>query len=171
MLPSTKNLSKIGLTLVELLITIGIVSTLSLVSVRLLWDSLSVRSTQYATQYSSDDFRLALKTMTKAIQEAETLNVPDSLTLETTGTSCYTFRYNATLKSLEQAIDSSASCAPPSSGFIQMTQDEIKIDTFQFSPVGERAHTVKIDIVGKYKDSTVSHPFKFNTTVTSRVTL
>src|SRR3990167_2762375 len=72
MLPSTKVTTK-GFTLVELLITIGILSILSMLSVRLLWDTLSIRSKQYAIEYSSDDFRLAISGMTNAIQSATTI--------------------------------------------------------------------------------------------------
>ncbi|OGK61355.1 hypothetical protein A3G65_01305 [Candidatus Roizmanbacteria bacterium RIFCSPLOWO2_12_FULL_37_7b] len=170
MLRNTKSSQK-GFTLVELLIAAGILSILSIVSVRLLWDTLSIRSTQYAIEYSSDDFRKAISTMTLAIQSATTITIPDSATLEISGEPCRTFKYNTTSKSLEQALDDSPTCEPPTSGFTQMTQNEIEITTFDFSPIGERPEIVKIDMEGSFSDSIGTHPFSFYTTVASRITL
>lgn len=160
-----------GFTLVELLISIAILSGLAVVSTRLLWDTVSTRAKQYSIEQSSENFRLIISTVSNSIRSATTVEVPNAQTIEITGEPCRTFRYDATTQVLEQAIDSSPTCVPPTSGFESMIQEQIALSSFSFSPVETRPQSVIIETEGTYTDSLGSHPFSYSTTVTPRTTL
>ena len=161
----------LGFTLIEILVATVIVSTISIVSVKLLWDTISVRSKTYSIEDSSENFRFITSMLTNSIQSARNISTPDSSTIEIFGEPCQTFKLNASAHTIEHATDESASCTAPDSGFVQLTSDEITIDLFEVSPVGEQLQTVSIEIKGVYKDSIESHPFTYFTSVTSRITL
>lgn len=160
-----------GFSLIELLVATAILGSISIVGVQLLWDTLSTRSKQYSIEGSSDNFRLVITNVTKAIQSAKSVSIPNSSTIEITGTPCRTIKLNADNQAIEQAIDDSPSCMPPDSGFLPITKEEIDVQTIDFSPIGDLVEVVTIKFEGTYKDSLGEHPIYFNTSAAPRVTL
>lgn len=162
-----------GFTLVELLVAIAILGGLSLVGVQLLWDTLITRSKQYSIEESSDNFRLFASTLTKSIQSAATVSIPDSSTIKITGSPCRTLRFNFLAKTIEEAqkeaIGDPPVCSPPDTGFIAVTKDKLTIQSVEFSPVSVLpSSTITIKIQGFYKDTQGEYLINFETTVTPR---
>lgn len=179
MSPSIKKTS-LGFSLIELLVATAILGSISLVGVQFLWDTLTTRSKQYSIEGSADNFRLLVSTLTKAIQSAKSVSVPESSkieiksNIEVTDEPCRTIRLNSTDGVIEQAIDDSLpTCTPPddSQPFRPLTKEEINIQSLEFSPLGDSLQVVTIKIEGTYKDNLGEHPISFNTTVAPRTTL
>ena len=164
------NYSK-GFTLIELLVAAGIISVLAIFSTQLVFDSITTRSKQYSIQDSSDNVRTFLSDITDAVVGASQVAIPNSSTVEITSVVCKSFRYNAVELSIESAIDASAACAPPTSGFTKITRDDIEISLLQFGPVEASPDFVTLSLVGEYKDSLGSHPFNYQTTLVPRIKL
>lgn len=164
---------KSGFTLVELLVATAILGIISVIGVQLLWDTITTFSKQNSIEASSENLRTFIDNFTNDIQEAKSISVPNSNTIEITGNICRTIKYNPTQKWIEEAQDKSIPCTPPDSTalFIKVTQEEIVINRFEISPTGLLPETVFFQIEGFYKDSLGQHPIKFSSNVTPRVTL
>lgn len=171
MLPSTKK-KNLGFSLIEVLVAAAIFSGLSILGTQLLWDTLTSRAKQTSIEETADNVRLVVSTITKAIQSAKSVSVPDSVTLQITGEPCRTVKFNPTDKSIEEATDAtSPSCTPPSNGFTRITKGEVVIQNLEFSPTGNLVQSVTIKVGGIYKDTLGEHPINFETTVASRIAL
>ena len=162
-----------GFTLVELLVATAIISVISIFGVNLLWDSLTSRAKQDSIETTSESFRTFLVTLTRSVQEANSINIPNTTSIQITGKPCLTIRYNLTDKSIEEAIDTTPTCVPPAAGasFIRLTREELKVQKFELSPTGFLPNFISVKIEGLYKDSLGEHPFNFYSTITPRVTL
>jgi len=158
-----------GFTLIELIVAIGIFGALSLVSVQVLWDTLSTRSKQYSIENSASVIRPIVATLSQAIVSATYINVVSSTQIQITGLPCRTIQLNSTTKALEQATATGASCTPPTSGFTPLTPPAISITSLSFAPTGVQPKAVSISIAGTYKDSLGSHAFQYNFSVSPRV--
>lgn len=167
----TKNIG--GFSLVELLVATAIIGIISVIGVQLLWDTLTTFSKQNSIEASSENLRTFIDNFTNDIQEAKSISVPNSNTIEITGDICRTVKYNPTQKWIEEAYDRVVPCTPPDSSalFVKVTQEEILIDKFEILPVGLLPKTVFFQIEGFYRDSLGEHPIKFSSNITPRVTL
>lgn len=161
----------LGFSLIEILVAVAILAGLSVVGTQLLWDTLTTRAKQTSIESASDNLRLFTSTITKAIQSAKSISIPDFSTIKITGDPCLTIRFNSGNKTIEQAIDSSSSCVPPSGGFKAITKSEMIIQNLEFSPAGGLPQVVTIKIDGIYKDGLGEHPVNLTTTVASRISL
>lgn len=170
MLPPTKK-GNFGFTLVELLIATAILGGLAVVGVQLLWDTVTTRAKQSSLEGVQDNFRFVTSTLTRAIQDAKSIDIKSATAIEIMGEPCRTIRWNSVDKTIEQAIDDSPSCVPPTSGFVPLTKTEMSIQSLDFSPVGNLPKTVTIKIQGIYQDGLGEHPLNFQTTVAPRITL
>lgn len=157
---------------------VAIFGGLSILGTQLLWDTLTSRARQTSNEDASDNVRLAVSTLTKAVQSAKSVSVPNPSTLQITGEPCRTVRLNSTDHSIEEAIDSTSPiCTPPSSGFARITKGGVVIQTYdgslplEFSPVGSSLQSVTIKVKGIYKDNFGENPINFETTVVPRVAL
>lgn len=183
-MPMSLNIKKtnLGFTLVELLVAIVIFAGVSMVGVQLLWDTLSTRSKQTSIESSSDNFRLFVSTLTKAVQSARSVKVdPADLSkieitakIDVTGEPCRTIKLNTTDQTIVQATDNTLPfCQPPddSASFSPLTKPEIKIQQLEFSSPGNSVQVVTIKIKGVYEDNLGDHPLDFQTTIMPRITL
>lgn len=170
-----------GFSLIELLVATAILAGVSLVSVQLLWDTLSTRSKQYSIEGSTDNVRLLVSDLTKAIQGAKSVTIIDSWTIQIVGSPpnpCQTVILNDN-QQMVRAIDSNHPCSPPlpsTGSFSPMSPEAIIITNKQsslpfFSPIGNFSNFITIKIKGVYQDSLGEHPFDYQTTVTPRVTI
>lgn len=169
MLQPTKKTA--GFTLIELLVATVILAGISVVSVQLLWDSVSLRSKQTSIEQSSDNFRLLINNLTKEVQGAQSISVPNAETLEIVSSPCRTIRKTADGKGIEEATSTVDPCTPPTSGFVKITQDQFAVRTLEFTPLGTILKSVTMKIAGDYKDSLGNHPVDFQTTISPRVSL
>jgi len=160
-----------GFTLIELIVAIGIFGALSLVSVQMLWDTLSTRSKQYSIENSTSAIRPVIATLSQAIVSATYINVFSATQIQITGSPCRTIQWNSTAKVLEGATVTGASCIPPTSGFSSLTPSTVSITSFTLSPTGIQPKVILISIAGLYKDSLGSHTFTYNFSVSPRVAL
>ena len=160
-----------GFTLLELIIAIAIIGSLSVVSLQSLWDTLSSRSKQYSLENSSSALRNVINTLTEAIVTGNQVNVVSSSVIKITGTTCRTIQYDNSTKSLVQATSDVPTCTPPTTGFVPLTPVNITITSFTFAPVGPFPNFVTIVITGFTQDSLGKHDFNYTTTVTPRITI
>src|SRR4030042_2122809 len=174
-----------GFTLVELLVSIGIIGIISVISTQTLWNSITTRSKQDSIEVSSENFRTFTKNLTNYIQESNSVDISSDskiIKLVKKGTDtevdvCRTIRYNSTKKSIEEAAVIGVGCIPTedSSLFHIVTEDEgrLEVDTFTLSPTGLQPNTVTVTIIGQYLDllGEPPHPISFVTTITPRIAL
>jgi len=165
--------NQFGFSLIELLVATAILGAISVVGVQLLWDTVSARSKSYSIEEASDQLRLVTSVITEAIQSATVVKIPDASTLKITGSPCRTIRLNITLGIIEQAIDDSSGCEPPTAGFVSLSQDNISIQKFELSPVEveDKPSLVNISIEAVAKNNLGEHPLTFQTTVIPRKSL
>lgn len=150
-----------GFTLIELIVAIGIFGALSLVSVQMLWDTLSTRGKQYSIENSASVIRPIIATLTQTITEASAIRIPDATHIEITGSHNRIIRLNGT--TLEQSVDSAA--------YESLTPPNVSFTSFAFSPVGLNPKVIQITIGGVYSDSLGSHDFQYNFSVSPRVSI
>ena len=160
-----------GFTLVELLVAIGIIGIISVISTQLLWNTVTTRAKQESIEVSSENFRTFIKYLTNSIQEAGSINIPNSSTIEIKGKICRTIHLKA--DKIEEAQSFAANCLPPdtSASYLRVTPVGVELDTYTFSPTGLNPDSVTITIIGIYRDSLGEHPINFVTSVTPRITI
>jgi len=159
-----------GFTLIELLVAVAIVSALAIISVQILFDTVSVKSKQQTLETSSDSAFLVFEQITKAVKEAKSINVPTVNQIEIVNSvNCINYRYNLADKTIEKAVDSLVSCTPTS--YIAITPISFEVSDLNFSPIGSSPDSVSLLMVGEIKGALDRHPFKFQTNIYPRVTL
>lgn len=162
---------KKGFSLLELIVGIAIISVVSLVSVRIVYDTVTSRSIQLAREGASQQTRLITQLLTEAIQSADLINIPTQTELQITGAPCKTIRFNLTNASLEQAIDSNSGCTPPFTSFSRLSDGRIKIKSFALSPTATNPLVINVIMEGNYKQAFDNYPFRLEIAITSRVSL
>jgi prepilin-type N-terminal cleavage/methylation domain-containing protein len=157
--------------LIELLVAIGIIGIISVISTQLLWNTVTTRAKQESIEVSSENFRSFIKYLTNSIQEAKSINISNSSTIEIKGTVCRTIHLDA--HKIKEAQNTAANCTPPVplASDLPITPVGVDITTFTFSPTGLQPNNVTITIIGKYIDSMGEHPINFVTSVTPRITI
>jgi len=150
-----------GFTLIELIIAMAVFGALSLVSVQMLWDTLSSRSKQYSIENSASAIRPIITTLSRAISEASYIVIPDATHIEITGNPNRTIRLNGTM--LEESVDAGA--------YVSLTPQNISIGTVTIAPTGVQPKNISIFISGIYKDSLGAHTFQYTFSVSPRVAL
>jgi prepilin-type N-terminal cleavage/methylation domain-containing protein len=156
-----------GFTLVELLIALGIIAGLSVAATALLWDMITVQSRQAAATTGNHQAQLLVHTLSKHVQAARTVSVPNAHTLELRGTDCITYRYIPINQHLERATFVCGS----SPVFETIHPASMKITTFALSPVMPQTSLVNLTLSGQVEDTVTTHPFSIHTTVTKRSNL
>ncbi len=164
MLPNTRK-TNLGFTLIELLVGVAILSGISILSVQMLSDTLSSRAKQISIENTSDNFRLLINTLTKAIQEATNVELENPETLKITGEVCQTIKLES--GSIIQEIDQD--CMPPAEITQILSKENIQVQSLTFSQ--NTGSLVNIAIQGVYKDNLGEHPFNYETAVVSRISL
>ena len=162
-----------GFTLVELLIAIAIIGTISVISVQLLYDIVSIRAKQQTIEDSSDSFRIVSRLISKSIMEARYISIQD------TGTSvqiiqdesCQTISYNLENSSIRYKSTDSTSCANIASltADDNITSNDLIITKFLLSQLDEKARVILFEMEGYYKNSLGNHPINYTTTITRRI--
>jgi prepilin-type N-terminal cleavage/methylation domain-containing protein len=161
--------SKNGFTLIELIVAIGIFGALSLVSVQMLWDTISSRSKQNSIENVSSTIRPILATLAQAIESASQISITGSQ-IKITGFPCRTidlYDYR-----IWQSIDSSPTCNPPASGTDPLTPLPPTFSVSEFTlTTPSTLNVINITIGVTYKDSLGSHTLYATTSAVKRATI
>lgn len=166
MLHNIKN--SCGFTLIEVLVSAGILALTAGILMGSLYTILSVRSKQQSIESSTSSVRVVLTTIANAIETAATSPTVSGNSVSIKGTPCRTIRLTSGV--LEQATLDDPNCTLPlTSGFAALSPPGVTIATF--NPVKNPDASISISLAGTIKDSFGSHDFNFQTTVTPRVTL
>lgn len=156
-----------GFTLIELLIAIAVISIISVVAIRVLYDTVATKAVHYAISGSNQEVRALIGTLTTAIQSANNVAIPNSTTLSLRGDPCQTIRQNGT--QLEIATAYGAGCIPPTSNFVPLTNSHLVVSNFSLSPITAMASYLNLYLDGTYTDNLGTHAYQYQTTVNPRV--
>ncbi|MFH0864176.1 MAG: type II secretion system protein [Candidatus Gottesmanbacteria bacterium] len=162
-----------GFSLIELLVAMAIISSLSLLTVHLLYGTVATRAKQYSIEGANDNMRLLMSNITKEIQNANIVSIDNYYTLKLTGDICRTIIWNR-VDQIKEAVDKANPCLPPaetSTDFFPISKDQITINKVEFSslPATGQPKIITIKISGIYNDNFGSHPVNLETSVTPRV--
>jgi prepilin-type N-terminal cleavage/methylation domain-containing protein len=163
--------TKKGFTLIELLVGIVVIGIISTVATRMIYNMVSYRSKQFAIEDTSDSFRNFILTFSNEVRGSRSINIisANKVEIDLGDGNCVAYRYQGDPDyTIEMSTDSLSSCTSDPS-FSSILQGSIDVGSIAFSPVGNGAVLVQIDISGKYKDSTGDRPFTFKTTVSKRI--
>ncbi len=163
-----------GFTLLELLIGMAIFGALSLVSVQMLWDTLSARSKQYSIENSTSSVRPILATLEQAIASASTSSIISATEIQITGTTCRTIKLNGSKIVQEVAVTSPCAAPTISVSSPSLTPENFNVTTFLLAPSpypNTNPNIVTITIGGTYSDGLGSHTFYATTSAAPRVSL
>jgi prepilin-type N-terminal cleavage/methylation domain-containing protein len=158
-----------GFTLIEVLVAAAIIGVLSVVSIQLLFDTISVKSKQQTLETSSDNAYVVIEQIAKSVKEAKSINVTDSgAKIEIVGRlTCVNYRFNSVDNSVEKAVDSASVCIP--TAYSSISQSDFKITNLSFSPVGPLPSNISILLEGEVKGTMGEHPFSYQTNIYPRV--
>lgn len=162
-----------GFTLLELIVAAGIFGVLSLVSVQMLWDTLTSRSKQYSMENSTSAIRPILSTLEQAILSASSSSLISASEIQITGAPCRTIKLSGS--AIVEQMNVAVPCTAPTSGtFSPLTPPNYTISTFLLTPSpypNMNPKVVTITVGGVYKDGLGSHTFFATTSAAPRVSL
>lgn len=160
--------SKFGFTLLELIVSIGILAAVSVVLIQGLYTIVSIRSKQQSIETSGAGVRTLFTTIVNSIEQAKTVTINGNIIQITDSNDpngCRTIQYYPSPTSaLFQAMPS-PTCSP--NGTDKFIPDNVSITSF--TAVKNIADgSIAITMVGSYKDSLGSHSFNYQTTAVPR---
>lgn len=165
-----KRLKKNGFTLVELLIAIAIMGTITVAAVKSLYDILTIRAKEQTLEDSSESLRTLIQLVSISIQEAQYVSVVNSNEVRIVGPdSCKTIRFDSVAKVVTKSETLVIPCVPPTTDFKNITRDDFVITSFSFSPIQPRNLFVNMEIEGFYRNSLGDHPVSYQTSITPRI--
>ncbi|MFZ2201873.1 MAG: prepilin-type N-terminal cleavage/methylation domain-containing protein [Microgenomates group bacterium] len=101
-----------GVSMLEVIITLSIMSIVSVASVWLVFTTLSLRDLVLATTATSESLRVLSWTLSRAIRGASVVSGSATSLLITSADECWSFVYDSDLKNLRYAKMMAAGCAP-----------------------------------------------------------
>lgn len=120
-------------TLVELLISMGIFSVISVASVWLVFLSLSLRDLSSATSKTEESLRIFNHTFRQASQNASSVSGGGNSILMKTATECWSFVYDGTVKKIKYDHTIVAGCNPNPTPTNLFFPTMIVVDNFVFN--------------------------------------
>lgn len=104
--------TQLGVSMLEVVITLSIMSIVSVASVWLVFTTLSLRDLTLATTTSSESMRVFSNSLSRAVRNASVVSgTPTSIFL-TSATECWSFVYDSNTKKVFYSLISSAGCTP-----------------------------------------------------------
>lgn len=160
----------LGFTLLELLVSVGILGAIGVTLVGSLYSILTVRSKQQSVEVAGLNARGVLTTIASAIETASSSPVIASGVIKIKGSPC---RSIARISgAIYQATDYSSNCSAP--GTVTISDPQLtatgSMSITQFS-VASASGLYTATISGTYKDGFGSHDFQYDTSVIPRIAL
>lgn len=132
-----KNKFTSGISVIEVTISLGILSIISTASVWLIFTSLSLRDQALATTRTNESLRVLFHTLRSSIQKASVVSGSSNSLLLTSASECHSFVYDQTAQNLRYARSTIPGCAPdpnPSTLFFPPTV-KLTASTFSVTPL------------------------------------
>jgi prepilin-type N-terminal cleavage/methylation domain-containing protein len=158
-----------GFTLIELVVATAIFGAVSLISVQMLWNTLSSRSKQYSIENSSSVMRPVLSTITQAIESATRINVSGSQ-IRIWGSPCRTIEWSGGM--IKQSIVDTPLCDPPLDATTSITPGppDFTVDIFDITQTSSPT-IINIKVRVTYQDKLGSHVVDMTTSAVQRVNI
>lgn len=141
-----KRKQEAGVSMLEVIITLSIMSIVSVASVWLVFTTLSLRDLALATTATSESLRVLSTTLSRAVRSASVISGSPNSLLITSVDECWSFVYDGDLKNIRYAKTLATGCAPnPNPGelffpsYSQLTSFSISVAPL---PTGGRQVTV-----------------------------
>lgn len=153
-----------GFTLLEFLVSVGILAIISAVLMQSLYTVLVIRSKQQSIETTAAQSRLVFDDITKSVSNAISITVTANR-LDVRGTPCISYRFVSPI--MEKATDATLACAP--TAFSPLTTPDINVT--MFTAVKNANGSVSLVMTGQFQDQFGSHDYQYQTSVIPKVTL
>lgn len=135
-----------GTSMLEVVITLSVMSVISVASVWLVFTTLSLRDQSLATTTTTESLRVFSRTLNRAIQNAAVVSSTQTSLLLTSASECWSFVYDSVYKNVRYSDIVASGCTPnpnPTTLFFP-SYSEISSVTFSVTPMvtGGRQVTV-----------------------------
>ncbi len=126
-----------GVSMLEVIISLSILSVISVASVWLVFTTLSLRDSALATTTTTESLRVFSRTISKAVQNASVVGGTGSSLLLTSASECWSFVYDSIYKNIRYSQILASGCTPnltPTTLFFP-SYSEITSFTFSVTPL------------------------------------
>lgn len=106
------KVNRAGISMLEVVISLGILSVVSVASVWLVFTTLSLRDQTLATTSTSESLRIFSRTLSRAIQNANVVSGTSDSLLLTSAAECWSFVYDSVAKNVRFAQTLASGCTP-----------------------------------------------------------
>ncbi len=101
-----------GISLVEIVITLGIMSVISVASVWLVFTTVSLRDKVLATTATAESLRVFSHTLSRAIENAAVVSGSSGSLYLTSASECWSFVYDDSVKNVRYSQSLASGCTP-----------------------------------------------------------
>ncbi len=119
--------------MLEVVITLSILSVVSVASVWLVFTTLSLRDQALATTATNESLRVFSRTLSKAVQGASVVSGTPTSLLLTSISECWSFVYDATAKNVRYSQIVAQGCTPNPSPSTLFFPSYSEVTSFNFS--------------------------------------
>lgn len=141
-----KNKFILGISTLEVIITLSILSVISVASVWLVFSTLSLRDQALATTTTSESLRIFSRSVAKAVQNASVITTSGTSLLTTSANECWSFIYDSNTQKIYYSQVLAAGCSPnlsPTDSFFP-SYSQIPSFTVLISPMSTGGRQVSI---------------------------
>lgn len=124
-----------GTSMLEVIITLGVMSVISVASVWLVFTTLALRDQALATTTTTESLRVFSKTLAKAIQNASVVSGTATSLLLTSENECWSFVYDSVYKNIRYSQILASGCTPNPNPAALFFPSYSEISSFTFSVV------------------------------------
>ncbi|OGD69805.1 hypothetical protein A3A84_01975 [Candidatus Collierbacteria bacterium RIFCSPLOWO2_01_FULL_50_23] len=130
---NTHSVGQAGTSMLEVIITLSIMSVISVASVWLVFTTLSLRDQVLATTTTTESLRVFSRTLTRAIQNTSVVGGSSSSLLLTSAAECWSFVYDSISKNVRYSQTLASGCTPNPDPTILFFPSYSEISAFNFS--------------------------------------
>lgn len=122
-----------GISMLEVIITLSILSVISVASVWLVFTTLSLRDQALATTTTTESLRVFSRTLSRSIQSASVVGGTSNSLLLTSAAECWSFVYDPIYKNVRYSQIIASGCTPDPSPTTLFFPSYSEISAFTFS--------------------------------------